>query len=79
MVHDAGPAAGRLARMRRRFPDAHAVIFGHSHIPLHERARRLPDLQPRLAHGAPPAADAHAWGIATIEDRKITFDLIELG
>ena len=38
MVHDAGPAKGRLARMRRRFPDAGAVVFGHSHIPLHERA-----------------------------------------
>lgn len=36
MVHDAGPARGRLARMRRRFPTAVAVVFGHSHIPLHE-------------------------------------------
>ena len=36
MVHDAGPATGRLDRMRVRFPDADAVVFGHSHIPLHE-------------------------------------------
>jgi putative phosphoesterase len=36
MVHDAGPARGRLERMRRRFPDAGAVVFGHSHLPLHE-------------------------------------------
>lgn len=36
MVHDAGPAAGRLARQRRRFPDCDAVVFGHSHTPLHE-------------------------------------------
>lgn len=36
LVHDAGPAKGRLARMRRRFPEAHAVVFGHSHLPLHE-------------------------------------------
>jgi uncharacterized protein len=36
MVHDAGAAAGRLERMRRRFRDADAVVFGHSHIPLHE-------------------------------------------
>jgi putative phosphoesterase len=34
MVHDAGPATGRPARMRRRFPDAKLVVFGHSHIPL---------------------------------------------
>ncbi len=36
MIRDAGPAKGRLARMRRRFPDAAAVVFGHSHLPLHE-------------------------------------------
>jgi len=34
MIHDSGPAAGRSARMRRRFPDADLVVFGHSHIPL---------------------------------------------
>ena len=38
VVHDAGPARNRLNRLRHRFPQADAVIFGHSHIPLHERA-----------------------------------------
>jgi uncharacterized protein len=38
VVHDAGPAKGRLERLRRRFPDARLVVFGHSHIPLEERA-----------------------------------------
>ena len=33
MIHDSGPAAGRLPRMRARFPEADLVIFGHSHIP----------------------------------------------
>jgi len=37
LVHDAGAAKGRLARLRRRFPDADAVVFGHSHLPLHEQ------------------------------------------
>jgi uncharacterized protein len=36
VIHDAGPAKGRLERLRARFPDADAVVFGHSHIPLHE-------------------------------------------
>jgi len=36
LIHDAGPRSGRLNRMRLRFPDADAVIFGHSHLPLHE-------------------------------------------
>ena len=34
MIHDSGPAAGRLPRMRARFPEADLVVFGHSHIPL---------------------------------------------
>jgi uncharacterized protein len=34
MIHDSGQSAGRLDRMRRRFPDANLVIFGHSHIPM---------------------------------------------
>jgi uncharacterized protein len=37
LIHDAGPRSGRLARLRRLFPDCAAVIFGHSHVPLHER------------------------------------------
>src|SRR5215203_4809966 len=36
VVHDSGPRQGRLARMRARFPGADAVVFGHSHLPLHE-------------------------------------------
>lgn len=33
MVHDSGDAAGRGARLRRWFPDADVVVFGHSHLP----------------------------------------------
>jgi putative phosphoesterase len=36
VIHDAGPARGRLDRLRARFPDADAVVFGHSHMPLLE-------------------------------------------
>jgi len=34
MVHDSGPKERRTARLRRRFPTADLVVFGHSHIPL---------------------------------------------
>ncbi|HET9646702.1 MAG TPA: metallophosphoesterase family protein [Microlunatus sp.] len=34
MLHDAGSKDGRLARLRRRFPTADLVVFGHSHIPM---------------------------------------------
>ena len=37
MVHDSGPRAGRAGRLRRRFPDADVVVFGHSHQPCNEQ------------------------------------------
>jgi putative phosphoesterase len=36
MIHDSGAAAGRARRLRRRFPDADVVVFGHSHAPVNE-------------------------------------------
>lgn len=36
LVHDTGPTAGRPGRMKRRYPDADLVVFGHSHLPLDE-------------------------------------------
>ena len=41
MLHDSGAATGRMVRMRRRFPAADLVVFGHSHIPLDESAGSL--------------------------------------
>jgi putative phosphoesterase len=34
MVHDSGARKGREARLRRRFPTADLVVFGHSHMPV---------------------------------------------
>ena len=36
MIHDSGPAKGRAVRLRRLFPSAGVVVFGHSHIPWNE-------------------------------------------
>lgn len=33
MVHDSGPREGRGRRMRRLFPGADLVVYGHSHTP----------------------------------------------
>ena len=46
MVHDSGLTKGREARMRRRFPDADLVLFGHSHQPLFERGQEVALLNP---------------------------------
>jgi uncharacterized protein len=77
MIHDAGPSAGRLARMRRRFPEADAVVFGHSHIPLHEERDGFAIFNP----GSPTErrrAPRHTMGIATIQDGRLTFELVAL-
>jgi predicted phosphodiesterase len=76
--HDAGPARGRLERMRRAFPDADAVVFGHSHLPLHERS---PDGFQIFNPGSPTErrrAPRHTMGLGRIEAGTIEFDLIPL-
>jgi putative phosphoesterase len=37
MVHAPGPAAGRDARLRGRFPGCDAIVYGHTHVPQAER------------------------------------------
>ncbi len=46
VTHDGGAEAGRLARLRRRFPEAGAVVFGHSHVPLLARGEGFLILNP---------------------------------
>jgi hypothetical protein len=79
VIHDAGPAEGRLDRMRERFPDADGVVFGHSHLPLHERA---PDGFQIFNPGSPTErrrAPAYTMGLARITAGRLRFRLIALG
>lgn len=46
MIHDSGPKRGRRNRLRRRFPEARVVVFGHSHIPWLEDEEGLLLLNP---------------------------------
>jgi putative phosphoesterase len=71
LIHDAGPSRGRLARLRRLFPDASAVVFGHSHLPLHERAD---DGFQIFNPGSPTErrrAERHSMGLARIEGEDL--------
>ena len=34
MIHDSGPATGRMRRLRTQFAECDLVVFGHSHIPM---------------------------------------------
>ena len=79
MVHDAGPRRGRLDRMRRRFGDrADVVVFGHSHLPLHEQA---PDGFQILNPGSPTErrrAPTHTMGLITVCDALVSCELVSL-
>jgi putative phosphoesterase len=77
MLHDAGPSRGRLERMRARFPDADAVIFGHSHLPLHESSAGFQIFNP----GSPTErrrAPAHTMGVAEVAGDRIMLRHLEL-
>jgi putative phosphoesterase len=78
MVHDAGPARARLGRMRRRFPDAAALVFGHSHIPLHEEDE---DGFQIFNPGSPTdrrRQPRHTMGLARVEDSGLRFEHVVL-
>jgi uncharacterized protein len=78
MIHDAGQRTGRLLRMRARFKDADAVVFGHSHLPLHEHGE---DGFQIFNPGSPTErrrAPAHTMGIATVSGGAVGFELVSL-
>jgi len=76
MVHDGGPAKDRARRLRKRFPDAGAVVFGHSHQPLHETAG---DGLQLFNPGSPTErsrAPQHTMGLARARDGAVEFELL---
>jgi putative phosphoesterase len=79
VIHDAGPARNRVERMRRRFPDADAVVFGHSHLPLLERSA---DGGFQIFNPGSPTerrrAPHHTMGVATVSNGRVEFELVEL-
>jgi len=79
IIHDAGPRTGRLERMRSRFGDrADVVVFGHSHMPLHEQA---PDGFQILNPGSPTErrrAPSHTMGLIHVRKGLARCELIGL-
>jgi putative phosphoesterase len=81
MTHDGGQADGRLQRLRRRFAGADAVVFGHSHIPLHERDRATGF---QIFNPGSPTdrrrQPVHTMGLARVgDDGALVFEHVELG
>lgn len=70
MVHDTGTAKGRRARMRRRFPEARVVVYGHSHLPMNDDDGDLLLFNP----GSPTwkrTAPIETMGMLWIEDGSV--------
>jgi putative phosphoesterase len=75
MIHAAGTAAGRLARLRAAFPDCQAVVFGHTHMPELAEQDGFQIFNP----GSPTErrrAPVHTMGMATVADGAIAFELL---
>jgi putative phosphoesterase len=81
MVHDAGPASGRLERQRALFArdGCVAVVFGHSHLPLHETSA---DGAFQIFNPGSPTdrrtQPRHTMGEATVHDGAVAFTLVTL-
>jgi putative phosphoesterase len=80
VVHDSGPATGRRERLRRWFPDADVVVFGHSHLPWDETdaggQRHLNPGSPTERRRAP----ARTVGLLEVETgRVVGYELVDLG
>jgi putative phosphoesterase len=72
MVHDSGPSTARAGRMRRRFPEADVVVFGHSHIPWDQAGV---DGQLLFNPGSPTERRAqrhHTLGTIELVDGRVT-------
>jgi putative phosphoesterase len=77
MIHDAGPSKARVGRMRKRFPDAEALVFGHSHLPLHEEEDGFQIFNP----GSPTErrrAPRHSMGVLRVGSGRPVFEHVWL-
>ena len=79
LVHDAGPVRARLGRMRRRFPNANAVLYGHSHLPLHEHD---PETGFQIFNPGSPTerrrSPAHTMGLGAVANGRLSLRVLEL-
>jgi putative phosphoesterase len=78
MIHDSGQAQGRAGRLRRRFPEADVVVFGHSHIPWHDAGV---DGQLLLNPGSPTERRAqphHTIGTLDLDDGRVLSSAIHI-
>lgn len=77
MIHNSGDKTGRAKRMKKRFPNANIVVFGHSHIPMNEEADGIRLFNP----GSPTDKRTQpraTIGILDIQKGSVRAEIIEL-
>jgi hypothetical protein len=77
MLHEAGPRVGRQARLAVRFPDCHAVVYAHTHMPHVERFQHLWILNP----GSPTerrSSPRHSMIVLRVDGEEIEPELVPL-
>jgi len=77
MIHDSGPKKGRRGRMRRRFPGARVVVFGHSHIPWLEDEDGLMLLNPGSPTDRRRSPD-HTFALLRVEGGEARAEILTL-
>ena len=78
MTHVAGPALGRETRLRRRFPDCDAIVYGHTHVPQVDVSDGVWILNP----GSPTErrrAPARSMLVLRLEDGALEPELVIVG
>jgi uncharacterized protein len=77
MVHVPGPAVGRARRLRAKFSDCDAIVYGHTHLPEVTRDGEVWILNP----GSPTErrkAPGHAMLVVEIDAGEIRPELVEI-
>ena len=77
MIHDSGRKEGRRKRLRRRFPEARAIVFGHSHVPFLEDEDGLLLLNP----GSPTdrrRQPRHTFALLRVKEGSVRAEILAL-
>ena len=77
MIHDSGRKEGRRKRLRKRFPEARAIVFGHSHAPFLEDEDGLLLLNP----GSPTdrrRQPRHTFALLRVEEGSVRAEILAL-
>lgn len=78
MTHVPGPARGREERLKARFPEAAAIVYGHTHLPQIERMDGTWILNP----GSPTErrqAPARTMLLLDVHGREVAPELVVVG